>query len=455
MTSPTTPPSPWMQRALAQAELAIGHADPNPSVGAVIVSATGELLGEGHTQAVGGPHAEIMALRDAAARGHDVRGATAYVTLEPCAHHGRTGPCCEALSSAGIARVVAALRDPNPRVAGGGFAHLQAHGVHIDVGDGADQAREQMRGFLHRMERGLPWVRLKVAASLDGFTALPNGQSQWITGEAARADGQRWRQRASCVLTGSGTVLADDPQLNVRLPGVTRQPALCIVDSQLRSPPTAAAWHVPDRQVWLATAEPGARTPTGEQAAWLARRDALLQALAPCLDPKRPSAHLLQLPHAPGGTQIDLHALLQALAAREVNELHVEAGAGLNGALLQAGLVDELLIYMAPALMGAGLGWASGLGLRTAAGLSPPLQGAMAQHAPASTQPGPGSQTAPASAPSAEARPLSGATSRADSAVGGAAIQPFTHMDQVPRGQFIDAAPLGQDLRLRVLLHRA
>ena len=447
-----------MQRALAQAELAIGHADPNPSVGAVIVSAAGELLGQGHTQAVGGPHAEIMALRDAAARGHSVRGATAYVTLEPCAHHGRTGPCCEALSSAGIARVVAALRDPNPRVAGGGFAHLQAHGVHIEVGDGAEPAREQMRGFLNRMERGLPWVRLKVAASLDGFTALPNRQSQWITGEAARADGQRWRQRASCVLTGSGTVLADDPLLNVRLPGVTRQPALCIVDSQLRSPPTAAAWRVPDRQVWLATAEPGTHAPTDDQAAWQARRDALLQALAPCLDPKRLSAHLLQLPHAPGGTQIDLHALLQALAAREVNELHVEAGAGLNGALLQACLVDELLIYMAPALMGAGLGWASGLGLRAGAhGLPQPLQGATAaaQQALHVAQPNQGTRTAPANAPRIEPSALGSATSQADSAHGDMSRQPFTHMDQVPRGQFIDSTPLGQDLRLRVLLHRA
>lgn len=444
-----TPPSPWMQAALAQGELAIGHSDPNPNVGAVIVSATGELLGEGHTQAVGGPHAEIMALRDAAARGHDVRGATAYVTLEPCAHHGRTGPCCEALSAAGIARVVAALRDPNPRVAGGGFAHLQAHGVQVEVGDGADQAREQMRGFLHRMETGLPWVRLKVAASLDGFTALPNGQSQWITGEAARADGQRWRQRASCVLTGSGTLLADDPQLNVRLPGTTRQPALCVVDSQLRCPPTAAAWRVPGRQVWIATTEPSGHTQPGEQAAWLARRNALLQALAPCVDPKRPSTHLQQLPAAPGSTQLDLRALLQTLAAHEVNEVHVEAGAGLNGALLQAGLVDELLIYLAPALMGAGLGWASGLGLRDAASDSQaPTQGKQTTgHASAQQAqiPGTGGAVAgdtPKGTAGAQFQP-------------GAGAQPFTHMSQVPRGQFIDATPLDQDLRLRVLLNRA
>jgi diaminohydroxyphosphoribosylaminopyrimidine deaminase/5-amino-6-(5-phosphoribosylamino)uracil reductase len=358
-----------------------------------------------------------MALRDAAARGHDVRGATAYVTLEPCAHHGRTGPCCEALSAAGIARVVAALRDPNPRVAGGGFAHLQAAGVQVEVGDGAEAARELMRGFLSRMTRGRPWVRLKVAASLDGFTALPNGQSQWITGEAARADGQRWRQRASCILTGSGTVLADDPLLNVRLPGTTRQPALCIVDSQLRCPPTAAAWGVPQRQVWLATAEPRVDTHAmdvgqaaldrnaldREQAAWLARRDALLQALAPCLDPLRPSSHLLELPPAPGGSQIDRPALLQALAGREVNEVHVEAGAGLNGALLRAGLVDEIVAYVAPALLGSGLGWAAQLGL-------------------------------------------------APDEPGGAGIAPFTALAQAPRGRFVDAEALGDDVRLRLML---
>jgi diaminohydroxyphosphoribosylaminopyrimidine deaminase/5-amino-6-(5-phosphoribosylamino)uracil reductase len=417
-----------MQHALAQAELALGHSDPNPSVGAVIVSASGQLLGAGHTQAVGGPHAEIMALRDAAARGHDVRGATAYVTLEPCAHHGRTGPCCQALSAAGIARVVAALRDPNPRVAGGGFAHLQAHGVQVDVGDGAEQATEHMRGFLSRMTRGRPWVRLKVAASLDGFTALPNGQSQWITGEAARADGQRWRQRASCVLTGTGTLLADDPLLNVRLPGATRQPALCVVDSQLRSPPQAAAWRVPHRQVWIATTEPMLREQrlapspnqalADEQTAWLARRDALLTALAPCLDPQRPMGHLLTLPPAPGSTHIDLHTLLHDLAEREVNEVHVEAGAGLNGALLQAGLVDEVLAYLAPALMGAGKGWADGLGSNPGSGLNLGLN----------LGPDLGLSAARSGAPA------------------------FTHMNQVPRGRFIEATPLGPDLRLRLLL---
>ena len=395
-----------MAQALAQAELALGHSDPNPNVGAVIVSPAGALLGAGHTQAVGGPHAEVMALRDAAARGHDVRGATAYVTLEPCAHHGRTGPCCEALSAAGIARVVAALPDPNPRVAGGGLAHLRARGVQVDVGDGAQAARELMPGFLSRMTRGRPWVRMKVAASLDGFTALPNGASQWITGNAARADGQRWRQRASCILTGSGTVLADDPLLNVRLPGTTRQPALVIVDSQLRTPATAQVLTQTDtpRPVWLAAPELKPHDPG--LAAWLTRKDALLQVLArhaalhPHISPAAGRVHspMLSTP-ASDCNKVDLHALMQSLAAREVNEVHVEAGSGLNGALLQAGLVDEIVAYLAPALLGSGLGWAAHLGIR----------------------PEPGAQLAP-----------------------------FTALPQVPRGQFVDACALGEDLRLRV-----
>ncbi|ARU04298.1 riboflavin biosynthesis protein RibD [Comamonas serinivorans] len=425
----TTPPSPWMQRALDQAGLALGHSDPNPSVGAVIVSPAGAVLGEGHTQAVGGPHAEVMALRDAAARGHDVRGATAYVTLEPCAHHGRTGPCCEALSAAGIGRVVAALRDPNPRVAGGGFAHLVAAGVQVEVGDGAEAARELMRGFLSRMTRGRPWVRLKVAASLDGFTALPNGHSQWITGEAARADGQRWRQRASCILTGSGTLLADDPLLNVRLPGTTRQPALVIVDSQLRTPPTAQALTLGQRPVWIATAEPELHAPG--HAAWLARQQALRQVLMPAhgnLSPTASPPALLDLPHRPGPRpQVDLAALLLALAAREVNEVHVEAGAGLNGALLRAGLVDEIVAYVAPTLLGSGLGWASAWGPVTDA------------QAATSVQSAPGVAGEPTAPPR-------------DAASGVGQPPFFATVSAAPRGRFLDLLPLGDDLRLRLLL---
>ncbi|MBU3739856.1 MAG: bifunctional diaminohydroxyphosphoribosylaminopyrimidine deaminase/5-amino-6-(5-phosphoribosylamino)uracil reductase RibD, partial [Rhodoferax sp.] len=198
-----------MERALQLAAQALWACPPNPAVGCVIVSPLGEVLGEGHTQRAGGPHAEIMALRDAATRGHSVLGATVFVTLEPCAHHGRTGPCCDALVQAGVARVVAALTDPNPRVSGAGFERLRAAGVEVEVGPGAAEARAINIGFFSRMLRGRPWVRLKAAASLDGRTALADGQSQWITGPAARLDGHRWRARAGALLTGIGTVLED------------------------------------------------------------------------------------------------------------------------------------------------------------------------------------------------------------------------------------------------------
>src|SRR4051812_19491026 len=213
-----------MRQALALAGQAVGLTGPNPRGGCVIVGADGAVLGHGHTQRAGGPHAEIMALRDAAAAGREVRGATAYVTLEPCSHHGRTGPCCDALVAAGIARVVASCTDPNPLVAGRGFERLRAAGVAVETGDGADATRELNLGFFSRMVRGTPWVRMKVAASLDGKTALDDGRSQWITGEAARADGHAWRARATAVLTGIGTVLQDDPRLDVRLAPAPRQP---------------------------------------------------------------------------------------------------------------------------------------------------------------------------------------------------------------------------------------
>src|SRR3954469_8488751 len=201
-----------MEEALALARSAIALSEPNPRVGCVLVSPDGaRVLGAGHTQPAGQAHAEIMALRDAASRGEDVRGATAYVTLEPCSHHGRTGPCCDALVAAGIGRVVASLEDPNPRVAGEGFRRLRAAGVAVEVGPGAEASRELNLGFFSRMVRKTPWVRMKIAASLDGHTALENGQSQWITGEAARADGHAWRARANVVLTGIGTVLEDNP----------------------------------------------------------------------------------------------------------------------------------------------------------------------------------------------------------------------------------------------------
>lgn len=228
-----------MQQALALAAHALYISNPNPRVGCVIVAHDGHtVLGSGFTQRAGGPHAEVMALRDAAARNHDVRSATAYVTLEPCSHHGRTGPCCDALIAAGIGHVVGAILDPNPRVAGQGFERLRAAGVTVDIDARAGkQSRALNIGFFSRMVRKQPWVRLKAGMSLDGATALANGESQWITGEAARADAHHWRARACAILTGVGTMLADDPLLNVRNIDTPRQPRLVIVDSQLRTPP--------------------------------------------------------------------------------------------------------------------------------------------------------------------------------------------------------------------------
>jgi diaminohydroxyphosphoribosylaminopyrimidine deaminase/5-amino-6-(5-phosphoribosylamino)uracil reductase len=322
---------PFMQEALALAERAVGLSEPNPRVGCVIVSAdSGQVLGQGHTQRAGDAHAEIMALRDVAARGHSVVGATAWVTLEPCAHHGRTGPCCDALASAGIGKVVAALADPNPLVAGQGFARLQAAGVDVVTGPGAHESRELNIGFFSRMVRGTPWVRLKIAASLDGKTALENGTSQWITSPQARADGHAWRARAGAILTGIGTVLEDDPRLDVRDAPTQRQPDAVIVDSRLETPPDAKIFMAGRRLlIYAAVSNP-------EREAALTSR----------------GATVIYLP-GPGG-KVDLAAMLQDLARREVNELHVEAGHKLNGSLLREGLVDELLVYLAPKLVGLG-----------------------------------------------------------------------------------------------------
>ena len=338
-------PSP-MQRALDLARQALWLTSPNPRVGCVITAADGSVLGEGHTQRAGGPHAEIMALRDAAARGHEVRGATAWVTLEPCAHQGRTGPCCDALATAGIGRVVAALRDPNPQVAGQGLARLQAAGVSTQWLPADDplavQARELNIGFFSRMERGLPWTRMKIAASIDGQTALANGQSQWITGPEARADGHAWRARACAVLTGIGTVLEDDPQLNVRGFEVPRQPHLVVVDSRLELPLNAKLLDTlgsgeQARQIWVYTAT----TAQADQCAALGARGVQVIDCA-----------------GPGG-KVDLAAMLRDLARREINELHVEAGFKLNGSFMREGLVDEWLLYMAPQWLGPGQGMAN------------------------------------------------------------------------------------------------
>ena len=324
---------PWLL-TLALAERAVGLSDPNPRVGCLIVSADGQaVLGQGHTQAAGGPHAEVMALRDAASRGLAVRGATVYVTLEPCAHHGRTPPCCDALVAAGVGRVEIAVGDPNPLVNGQGTARIAAAGIAVGHApmDIAWRARELNIGFFARMERGRPWVRLKIAASLDGRTALPNGASQWITGPDARADGHAYRRRAGAVLTGIGTLLADDPTLDVRLVETARQPLRCVVDARLETPPGARLFSQPSPVILYTTS-----TDTARRAA-LEERGAEIVVVAPA---------------ATG--RVDPVAVLDDLAARQVNEIHVEAGARLNGALLQAGRVDELLLYVAPTLLGAG-----------------------------------------------------------------------------------------------------
>lgn len=331
-----TTPASLMSHALGLAAQALFLSNPNPRVGCVIADATGKVLGQGYTQQAGGPHAEIMALRDAAAAGHDVHGATAYVTLEPCAHQGRTGPCCDALITAGIGRVVASMQDPNPLVGGQGFARLQAAGVTVEVGLGAAESRALNIGFLSRMVRGIPWVRLKVAASLDGVTALHNGASQWITSAEARGDGHAWRARACAILTGSGTILADNPRLDVRELPTPRQPQVVIVDSQLQTPPNARLFTT-ERAVLIYT--------SASQEAGFLQRQAALQAQG---------ATVVPLPTPEG--QVDLAAMLRDLGQRGMNELHVEAGQRLNGALLRAGLVDELLLYLAPLLLGQGRG---------------------------------------------------------------------------------------------------
>lgn len=324
----------WMERALDLAAQATGISEPNPRVGCVIVGANGQLLGSGSTQHKGGPHAEIVALRDAQARGHATTGATAFVTLEPCSHHGHTGPCCDALVAAGIGRVVASIGDPNPLVSGRGFERLRAAGVAVEVGPGAREARERNIGFFSRMVRMRPWVRMKIAASLDGRTALDNGTSQWITSDAARADGHAWRARASAVLTGIGTVREDNPLLDVRLVECRRQPWLVIVDSQLETPLDARLF-LPGRKVLVY----GAVHDAQKEAALASRGATVIHMPGPAFG---------------GRTKVDLAAMLTDLAARECNEVHVEAGSKLNGSLLREGLVDDMLVYLAPKLIGQG-----------------------------------------------------------------------------------------------------
>ncbi len=312
----------WMAQALRLAELGIHTASPNPRVGCVLVRDEMQ-VGSGWHRRAGEPHAEVYALKEA---GSAARGATAYVTLEPCSHFGRTPPCADALIAAGIARVVVAMQDPNPLVAGQGLARLRAAGIQVECGLMEDAARELNEGFVSRMTRGMPRVISKIGMSLDGRTALANGVSQWITGADARLDVQRWRARSCAVLTGINTVLADDAQLNVREIECTRQPLRVVVDSRLRMPLTA---RILNGGVLIYTAQP-------DEEKTAALRDA--------------GATIVMLPDETG--RVDLQAMLCDLAQRACNEVLVEAGAVLNGALLKAGLVDELLLYIAPTLLG-------------------------------------------------------------------------------------------------------
>jgi diaminohydroxyphosphoribosylaminopyrimidine deaminase/5-amino-6-(5-phosphoribosylamino)uracil reductase len=329
-----------MRRALDLARSAMYRTSPNPRVGGVV-------LGEGATLAAGQDHAEVQAVKQAWERGHALQDATAYVTLEPCAHHGRTPPCADLLATQRVRRVVAALADPNPLVAGKGLERLRQAGVQVQVGLLADEAREINIGFLSRMVRGTPWVRLKVAASLDGITALPNGVSQWITSDAARADGHQWRARACAVLTGLGTVRADDPQLTVRAVDTPRQPIRIVVDSRLELPATARLLQSAASPLWIVHALPS------DVAA--PRLAALRAAAVPGLELQD-----IALPadaDKPGKT--NLRTLMTALGQRGINELHCEAGEKLNASLLRAGVVDELLLYLAPTLLGQGAGLAA------------------------------------------------------------------------------------------------
>ena len=326
MNNPSPDDVRHMARALQLAKRGLYTTDPNPRVGCVIVR-DGLVVGEGWHRCAGEPHAEIHAL---AAAGSQARGATAYVTLEPCCHHGRTPPCSAALVRAGITRVVAAMPDPNPRVARQGIADLEKAGIRVDIGLLQAESERLNPGFISRMTRGRPYLRVKLAASLDGRTALANGESKWITGEAARADVQRLRARSSAILTGIGTVLADDPSLTVRDLDIDRQPLRVVVDPQLRMRPAARMLTLPGATLVVTSAEQ-------------ANNAAALRAAG---------AEVFCLPVVPD--RMNLKLLLEHLAAREVNEVLVEAGATLCGELLRAGLVDELVLYLAPHLLGSG-----------------------------------------------------------------------------------------------------
>lgn len=330
----------FMRQALAFAEGALYVPSPNPRVGCVLVH-DAKVIGAGATQRVGSHHAEIMALKDMAARGNDASGATMYITLEPCSHHGRTPPCVDAIVAARPARVVFAHFDPNPSVAGRGMRRLREAGIMVDVGICADEALAINPGFVSRMTRGLPYVWMKIAASLDGKTGLTNGVSQWITGPEARADGHHWRARSCVVLTGIGTVRADNPKMTVRHVVTPRQPRRAVIDPGFEINDDAAV-----------LSGEGAIVFTGDQNVEKAARFA---------DRGITVVNVPEDTPAPAGQarrRIDMRAMMRWLAEHDTNEVHVEAGSGLNGALLQADCVDELLVYMAPMLLGEGLSMA-------------------------------------------------------------------------------------------------
>ncbi len=323
-----------MARALQLARLGLNTTDPNPRVGCVIVNA-GEVVGEGWHERAGEPHAEVHALR---AAGERARGATAYVTLEPCSHHGRTPPCADALIEAGVARVVAAMQDPNPQVAGSGLARLQGAGITAEAGLMQAEAEALNPGFIKRMRDGRPLLRCKLAMSLDGRTAMASGESFWITGPAAREDVQRLRARSSAIVTGIGTVLADDPAMTVRSEALgesLRQPMRVVLDPHLSTPPTAKIIAAPGVCLIVTAA--------------VIDNDSEEQAIAEAL--RAAGAELAYLPNG-SGDGIDLKGLMSLLAERECNEVLLESGATLSGAALRAGFIDELIVYTAPKLMG-------------------------------------------------------------------------------------------------------
>ena len=331
-----------MSEALAEAQKALYLANPNPRVGCIIVK-DAEVIGRGFTQKVGQAHAEVQAIADAKSKGNSLEGSTVYVTLEPCNHTGRTPPCVDALIASKPAKVLAAMSDPNPLVAGKGLERLRAAGIEVHAGLLASEAQALNRGFISRMTRGLPWVRMKIAASLDGKTALPNGQSQWITGPLARADGHHWRAQACAIVTGAGTVKEDDPSLNVRDVQTERQPWRIIIDSKLETPHTARILN-------------GSTSQSGVIIVCANLKDQAIQDRASAFQDRGIEVITMANPFG----KVDLPALFSYLTKeREMNEIHIEAGFKLNGSLLREGCVDELLLYYAPFFMGDGIGMAN------------------------------------------------------------------------------------------------